>query len=137
MVNWIPLHDSCGEIQLSFKLLMIESVSIHKFMLVVSLILNFVFYFMLYRSLMIMWFSYIFNYIPAQFLSSFHWIIFLKNISLSLNPCSLGSTLGITSSGAVAGERRNERTSSLGNRHFYETDFIGWTKSIRSVIDYI
>ena len=28
----------------------------------------------------------------------------LKKISLSLNPCSLGSTLGITSSGAIAGD---------------------------------
>ena len=98
MVNWIPLHDSYGEIQLFFKLLMIESVSFHKFVLVVSLILNFVFYFMLYNYSMIMWFSYSFDYIPAQFLSWFHLIIFLKKISLSLNPCSLGSTLGITCS---------------------------------------
>ena len=96
MVNWIPLHYSYGEVQLSFKLLITESVSFHKFVLVVPLILNFVFYFMLYRYLMIMWFSYIFNFIPAQFLSWFHWYIFLKKNSLSLNPCSLGSTLGIT-----------------------------------------
>ena len=98
MVNWIPLHYCYGEIQLSFKLLMTESVSFHNSVLVVPLILNFVFYFMLYRSLILIWFPYIFDYILAQFLSSFHWIIFLKRISLSLNPCSLGLSLAITQS---------------------------------------
>ena len=109
MVNWIPLHDSYGEVQWSYKLLMTESVSFHKFMLVVLFILNFVFYFMLYRSLMVIWFPYIFDYIPAQFLSWFHWIIFLKKISLSLNPCSLGSTLGI-----IEPQRRTKK--GLGRR---------------------
>ena len=78
MVEYNPLHDSCNKIQLYFKHLVTESVSFHKFMLVVPLILNFVFHFMSYKSLMVMWFSYIFDYIPTQFLFLFYWIIFLK-----------------------------------------------------------
>ena len=76
MVNYIPLHDSYDKIQLSFKSLVTESVSFHKFVLVVPLILNFVFHFMSYRSLMVMLFSYIFDYLPTQFLFLFYWIIF-------------------------------------------------------------
>ena len=78
MVEYNPLHDSCNKIQLSFKHLVIELVSFHKFVLVVPLILNFVFHFMSYRSLMVMWFSYIFDYIPTQSLFWFIWIIFFK-----------------------------------------------------------
>ena len=76
MVNYIPLHDSYDKIQLSFKSLVTESVSFHKFVLVAPLILNVVFHFMSYRSLMVMFFSYIFDYIPTQFLFLFYWIIF-------------------------------------------------------------
>ena len=78
VVKCNPLHDSCNKIQLSFKNLVTESVSFHKFVLTVPLILNFVFHFMSYRSLMVMWVSYIFDYIPTQFLFWFYWIIFLK-----------------------------------------------------------
>ena len=78
MVEYNPLHDSCNKIQFSFKHLVAESVSFHKFVLVVPLILNFVFHFMSYKSLMVMWFYYIFDYIPTHFLFWFYWIIFLK-----------------------------------------------------------
>ena len=83
MVEYNPLHDSCNKIQLSFKYLVTKSVLFHKFVLVVPLILNFVFHFMSYRSLMVMRFSYIFDYIPTQFLFWFYWII-LKNIYIFL-----------------------------------------------------
>ena len=96
MVNWMPLHDSYGEIQLSFKILKTESVSFHKFMIVVPLILDFVSCFMLYSSLMIVWFSYSFDYIPAQFLSWFSLNYIFEKDFFKLEPFSLGSTLGIT-----------------------------------------
>ena len=43
---------------------------------------------------------------------------------VKLESRSLGSTLGITSSGTVAGERIKERIYSLGNQQF-GTDFVG------------
>ena len=51
VVKYNPLHDSCNEIQLSFKPLVTELDSFHKFVFVVPLLLNFVFHFMSYRSL--------------------------------------------------------------------------------------
>ena len=102
MVNYNPLHNSYNKIQLSSKHLVIDSSPFHKFMLVFHLLLNFVFYFMSYSSLMVMWFSCIFDYITIQFWFWFYNIELSLKISLSLNPSSLGSTLAITSSGAIA-----------------------------------
>ena len=81
VVKCNPLHDSCNEIQLSFKPLVTESDPFHKSVLVFSLLLNFVLYFMSYRSLMVIWFSYIFDYIPIQYWFWFYWIIFKKYFS--------------------------------------------------------
>ena len=67
MVKYNPLHDSCNKIQLCFKPLVTESDPFHKFVLIFSLLLNFVLYFMSYRYLMVMWFSYIFDYIPILY----------------------------------------------------------------------
>ena len=81
-----------------------EAVSFHNLMIVIPLILDYITCFILYSPLMILWFYYSFDDIPAQFSFWLHWFICLKNISLSLNPCSLGSTLGMTSSRAIAGD---------------------------------
>ena len=40
MVEYNPLHDSCNKIELSFKHLLTASISFHKFVLIVPLILN-------------------------------------------------------------------------------------------------
>ena len=122
VVKYNPLHDSCNKIKLSFKPLVTKSDPFHKFVLVFSLLLNFVLYFMSYRSLMVIWFSYIFDYIPIQYWFWIYWIIF-KKISLSLNPSSLGSTLGITSSGAVAGDG-GVKISSLGKNDNDQIQFL-------------
>ena len=103
MVKYSTLHDSCNEIQLSFKPLVIESDSLHKFMLIVLLSLNFVFHFMSYRSLN-GYMIFPICLITYQFSFYFYFIELSLNISLSLNPSSLGSTLGITSFGVVAGD---------------------------------
>ena len=105
MVKYIPLHDSYDKIQLSFKHLVTESSPFHKFMLVFLMLLNFVLYFMSSSSMMFIWFSYIFDYIPILFWFWFYNIELSLNISLILNSSSLGSTLGITSSGAFARDR--------------------------------
>ena len=95
MVNYIPWHDSYDKIQLSFKSLVTESVSFHKFVLVVPLILNFVFHFMSYIFNGYVIFLHLWLYTNPVFILILLNYIFLK-ISLSLNPYSLGSTLGIT-----------------------------------------
>ena len=136
MVNWIPLHDSYGEIQLYFKLL-IESVSFHKFMIVVPLILDFVFCFMLYSSLMIMWFSYSFDYIPGQFLSWFSLNYIFEKDFFKLEPLYSRFNFRDNIFWRRCRGQRNESTSSLGIQHLYISNFGGFTRSMRPIIDYI
>ena len=78
MVEYNPLLDSCNKIQLSFKYLVTKSVLLHKFVLIVPLILNFVFHFMSYRSLMLCDFP--ISLIIYQFSLDFDFIeLFLKD----------------------------------------------------------
>ena len=86
-MNCIFYDLSCiWSITFHYMILMTESVSFHKFVLVVPLILNFVFHFMSYKFLMVTWFSYIFDYIPIQFLFWFYWIIFFLKDFFKLEP---------------------------------------------------
>ena len=95
MVEYNPLHDSCNKIELSFKHLLTASISFHKFVLIVPLILNCIPFYVIQIFNGCVIFLHLWLYTNPVFVLILLNYIFLK-ISLSLNPCSLGSNLGIT-----------------------------------------
>ena len=102
MVNLNPLHDSYDKLKLPFNIKwqsqvhFINSCSYSSY--------YWILYFILCHTALWWLFDFpvSFDYIPILFWFWFYNIESSLKISLSLNPSSLGSTLGITSSGIIA-----------------------------------